>query len=182
MRKFAGVLLLCATVLTALSADAAPSSPWRKVIGARTVRLWVDAQFMDELVLNARARVDVTWLPRSLMRLLDRDGSAEDWVVAALSNYYASRKEAAERMRGHDVLALRYRAEKNWNFDPTALTVDGYRVTSEDLLGNASIRVVGELPSGTEGTLLVRVPSLKGGRRVRLALDPDSADLETPAR
>ena len=173
----AGGLLLAAS-----PAAARQSKEWQKALDARTVRLWVDAQFLEELVLNARARIEITWLPRPLMQRLDRDSDIEEWARGGLAIYYSSDPNTSAKMKGRDVLARRYRAEKNWNFDPTNLTVGDYRVTSDDLLGNASTRVIGELPSGTEGRLLLCVPSLKPGRAVRIALGPDSADLETPRR
>lgn len=85
-------------------------------------------------------------------------------------------------MKGRDILALNYRAVKNWDFDPTRLTVGGYRVTPEDLLGHRDLRVTGELPPGTEGTLFLCVPALKPGSRVEITMGPDRAVLEAPAR
>lgn len=180
LKKFF-VGLLC-IVLLASAAEARQSGEWRKVLAARTAPLWVDAQFLDELVLNARARIDVTWLPRSLQRRLDKDREVDEWVVRGLSFYYSSDREAAVRMKGRDVIALNYRAQKSWTFDPTMLVIGGYAVVSEDLLGHPDLRVIGELPSGTSGTLFICVPALKPGRRIHISLGPDSADLEAPGR
>ena len=52
-----GYLLLCAP------AWAHTSKAWQKTLDARTVRIWIDAQFLDDIVLNARAELNVTWLP-----------------------------------------------------------------------------------------------------------------------
>ena len=164
-------LLLCAPAWGHASGE------WKKTLEARTARLWIDAQLLDDIVLNARAELNVTWLPRTLRRRLERDRDVHEWVVTGLSCYYPADREAERRMKGRDVLALNYRAVKNWDFDPTQLTVGGYRVTPEDLL-----RVTGELPPGTEGTLFLCVPAIKPGSRVEIAMGPDRAVLEAPAR
>lgn len=169
-------ILLCAP------AWAHTSKAWQKTLDARTVRIWIDAQFLDDIVLNARAELNVTWLPQSLQKRLDKDRDVPEWVVQGLGLYFSSDKETRRRMKGRDVLALNYRAVKNWDFDPTRLTVGGYRVTPEDLLGHRDLRVTGELPPGTEGTLFLCVPALKPGSRVEITMGPDRAVLEAPAR
>ena len=49
-------------------------------------------------------------------------------MVQGLGLYFGSDKETRRRMKGRDVLALNYRAVKNWDFDPMQLSVGGYRV------------------------------------------------------
>lgn len=158
------------------------SGEWKKTLEARTARLWIDAQLLDDIILNARAELNVTWLPRTLRRRLERDRDVHEWVVTGLGYYYPADREAERRMKGRDVLALNYRAVKNWDFDPMQLTVGGYRVTPEDLLGHRDLRVTGELSPGTEGTLFLCVPAIKPGSRVEIAMGPDRAVLEAPAR
>lgn len=175
-------VLLLACLLLCAPAWGRASGEWEKALEARTVQLWIDAQLLDDIVLNARAELNVTWLPRTLRKRLERDRDVHEWVVKGLGCYYPADKEAERRMKGRDILALNYRAVKNWDFDPTRLTVGGYRVTPEDLLGHRDLRVTGELPPGTEGTLFLCVPALKPGSRVEITMGPDRAVLEAPAR
>ena len=158
------------------------SKEWKRILDARTVRIWIDAQLLDDIVLNARAELNVTWLPRSLQKRLEKDRDVPEWVVAGLNFYYSTNEETRQRMKGRDVLALNYRAVKNWDFDPTQMVVGNHRVAPEDLLGHKDLRVTGELPPGTEGTLFLSVPALKPGSRVEVAMGPDKAVLEAPAR
>ena len=171
-----GCLLLCAP------AWAHTSKAWQKTLDARTVRVWIDAQFLDDIVLNARAELNVTWLPQALQRRLDKDRDVPEWVIQGLGFYFSSDKETRQRMKGRDVLALNYRAVKNWDFDPTQLSVGGYRAASEDLLGHRDLRVIGELPPGTEGTLFLSVPALKPGSSVEIVMGLERAELQVPAR
>ena len=171
-----GCLLLCAP------AWAHTSKAWQKTLDARTVRVWIDAQFLDDIVLNARAELNVTWLPQALQRRLDKDRDVPEWVIRGLGFYSSSDKETRQRMKGRDVLALNYRAVKNWDFDPTQLSVGGYRAASEDLLGHRDLRVSGELPPGTEGTLFLSVPALKPGSSVEIVMGSERAELQVPAR
>lgn len=180
IKRIAALSLLC--LLFSASAWGHASKEWAKILEARTARMWVDAQLLGEIVLNARAELNVTWLPRALRKRLEKDRDVHEWVVAGLNFYYSTSEGTKRRMEGRDVLALNYRAVKNWDFDPTRLTVGGYRVVPEDLLGHKDLRVTGELPSGTEGILYLCVPAIKPGSRVEVAMGPDKAVLEAPAR
>lgn len=175
-------VLLLACLLLCAPAWGRASGEWKKTLEARTVQLWIDAQLLDDIVLNARAELNVTWLPRTLRKRLERDRDVHEWVVKGLGCYYPADKEAERRMKGRDILALNYRAVKNWDFDPTQLIVGGYRVLPEDLLGHKDLRVIGELPPGTAGTLFLSVPALKPGRNVEIVMGSERAELQVPAR
>ena len=62
------------------------------------------------------------------------------------------------------------------------MSVGGYRVASEDLLGHKDLRVIGELPPGTAGTLFLSVPALKPGRNVEIVMGSERTELQIPAR
>ena len=74
-------LLLCAP------AWGHASKEWKKILEARTIRLWIDAQLLDDIILNARAELNVTWLPRTLRKRLERDRDVHEWVVKGLGCY-----------------------------------------------------------------------------------------------
>ena len=175
------VLLFCG-ILLQTPAWGHASKGWKKALDDRTVQVWIDAQRLDDIVLNARAELNVTWLPQSLRKRLDRDRDVHDWVEKGLSFYYSANEETRRRMKGRDILALNYRAVKNWTFDPTRLTVGGYAVTSEDLLGHRDLRITGDLAPGTAGTLYLCVPALKPKSKVEIVLEGDGATFEVPAR
>lgn len=179
-RRIAALSLLC--LLLCAPAWAYTSKEWQKTLDARTVRIWIDAQLLDDIVLNARAELNVTWLPRSLQKRLEKDRDIPEWVVKGLGFYHSTNEETRQRMKGRDILALNYRAVKNWDFDPTQMAVGNRRVAPEDLLGHKDLRVTGELLPGTEGTLFLSVPALKPGSRVEIVLGADKAALEAPAR
>ena len=180
----AGALLLLAFLGSAEAAPAATgpgtSAEWRKALDERTGLMWVDAQFLGKMVLNARARLTITWLPRSLLKRLDKDRQADEWVINGLSYYHTIAEDTKQKVKGRDIVALNYRAEKSWNFDPTELAFGDYRVKKEDILGHKDFLAIGELPSGTEGTLYLCVPSMKPGKRMSVTLGPDAIEMALP--
>jgi hypothetical protein len=158
------------------------SEAWQERLKARTAVLWIDGQDLGDLVLNARAELDVTWLERALVHPLQGDRSADEWLASSLAYYFSSRKETREIMKGHDILVLNYKALKNWNFDPSKLVVNGRPLETTDILTRKDYRQTGELPPGTEGTLTVRVPSVKPGERLELRYEDAGATIETPGK
>ena len=74
-------VLLLACLLLCAPAWGRASGEWKKTLEARTVQLWIDAQLLDDIVLNARAELNVTWLPRPLRKRLEWGRDVHDWVV-----------------------------------------------------------------------------------------------------
>jgi hypothetical protein len=179
-------MALCVTVfcLTATGARAEMvSEAWQRRLDARTATLWIEGQSLgDNLILNARAELRVTWLERRLSRELNTDRNVDEWVITNLGYYFSNRKETLEKLKGRDILVLNYRAIKRWDFDPTKLVVDGYAVTADDILTKSEYWEAGELPPETEGLIAVRVPALKPGRAVEIRYGDDAATLEAPRR
>ncbi|MBQ9564769.1 MAG: hypothetical protein IJU98_04200 [Synergistaceae bacterium] len=178
-RLFTGLMFLLLLAVPAF----AVSPDWRKALDARTALIWVDGQVLGTMVLNARASLFVTWLPRSLLDRLYQDREVDEWVVKGVSFYSSLDEKTRAKMKGRDILALNYSTRKSWTFDPTELVIGDYRVSPDDILGNPALRgPTGDLSSGVEGTLFICVPSLKPGRSVRIAIGPDSVTLELPKR
>lgn len=189
MKLFAAGVLLLLALMGSLPAAAAPawtgpgtSAEWRKVLDERTGLMWVDAQILGKMVLNARARLTVTWLPRSLLKRLDKDRQVDEWVTDGLSYYNSALEDTRQKMKGRDIVALNYRTEKSWNFDPTEFAFGDYHVKKEDILGHKDFIAIGELPSGVDGTLYLCVPSLKPGQQLSVALGPDAIEMALPKR
>ncbi|MDR3265409.1 MAG: hypothetical protein LBT15_05290 [Synergistaceae bacterium] len=176
-------LTLCSLAFCATAAASAISEAWRTRLEARTATLWIEGQNLgDNLILNARAKLNVTWLERRLSRELETDRDVDEWVVTNLGYYFSSRKETRAKLKGRDILVLNYRAIKRWDFDPTKLVVDGRAITADDILTKNEYWDDGELPPDTEGTHAVCVPALKPGRTVEIRYGDDSATFEAPRR
>jgi len=162
------------------AAEARNSRAWAELLSERTVTLWIEGQlFGDNIILNARGELNVTWLESGLTNILNTDNIVEEWVKNNLSHYFSSRRETRARMRGRDVLVLNYRARKRWNFDPTNLTVNGYSVTPNDIL-TMDIHWESELLPGDTGMVAVAVPSLRPGQTVELRFEDAEATLVIP--
>ena len=177
--------LLSLFVLSSMSSvpALAMSNEWRKTIDSRTALIWVDGQVLGNMVLNARAKLFVTWLPLSLRTKLDRDRDVDEWVINGLGYYYSRDTDVKAMMKGRDIIALNYATQKSWHFDPTELSIGDYHVTAADVLGHPELRgPAGDLPSGVNGTLFICVPSMKPGKSVKISIGQDSAVLELPKR
>ena len=161
-------------------AEAYSSRAWRERLSERTTTLWIEGQYLgDGIVLNARGELNVTWLERGLSNVLSDDGDVDDWVLDSLNYYFSNRRETRAKVSGRDVFALNYRAIKNWSFDPTKLTVNGYTITPDDIL-TRRIYWESELAAGSVGTVAVAAPSLKPGQTVELLYEDAAGEFEVP--
>ena len=182
MKKIISVLML-AFLLAYASPVLAMSADWSKAIDARTTLIWVDAQILGKMVLNARAKLFITWLPKSLLSMLRKDHDADEWITNGLGFYSSINEDTAAKVKGRDIIALNYATLKSWHFNPSDLVIGDYHVTDDDILGHEYFRgQTGDLPSGIEGLLFICVPSLKPGRSVTITLENDSAVLELPKK
>lgn len=185
MKKYLLILLIfLLNICIAAHAAPSPARVWQKIINERTAAIWADAQFLDTIVLNARGNASVTWLPRSLIKILDKNKDAEEWVVTGLSFYYSRSADTQKKLKGRDVVAVNYKAVKTWSFNPTDFIFENYAVTSGDILSNSYDYVTGELNSGTQDIVFLSVPSkiMKPGKDVKISLGEDSAVLHLPKK
>ncbi len=183
MRKYRTVLIAALLILVCGgSAFAHASRDWKNRLDAHTAKLWVDAQFLGDIVLNARAEMDIVWLPKSLLRVLEQDNDVYEWVSKALSYHYANKKDGRPDVKGRDIFVLNYRVRKVWNFDPADIVINGYKIKPEDIFTDKSLRVAGELANGDEGSLAVCVPALKPGSVVEISLGTDKINFEVPKK
>ena len=173
------ILLIFSIVTLCADAEAHSSKAWEKRLNERTVTLWVDAQMLGDLVLNARGELNVTRVERGLTRYLDTDRDVEEWLVNALNYYSSNRKDTRAKVKGRDVFVLNYRAVKFWNFDPTKLVIGEYSVSQEDVLTKKEYWE-SALSPGNTGTVSISAPSQPG--RVELRYEDAHATLEVPKK
>jgi hypothetical protein len=149
-------------------------------VDARTVTLWIEGQDIGGLVLNARAELNVTWAERGLLRHLENDRDAEEWLMEGLNYYHSNRKETRAKLRKRDVFVLRYRSVKYWDFAPEKLVIGGYAITKDDILTRKEYWQSGELPPGVAGFLTVCAPALEPGRMIELRYEDTRAVFAVP--
>jgi hypothetical protein len=177
--RHAAVLCL---LLSILPAAAHSSKAWRERLDARTATLWIDGLDVGGVILNARGELNVTWADRGLLRCLENDRDADEWLTEGLNYYFSNRKDVRAKLKKRDAFVLRYRAIKYWNFDPAKLIIDGYAVTKDDILTRSEYWESGELPPGVTGTLTLCAPSLKPGQTIELSYEDTRVTLTLPAR
>ncbi|MDR2522266.1 MAG: hypothetical protein LBC93_00970 [Synergistaceae bacterium] len=181
-RGWFSAALVFALVWAVGFAEAHSSKAWKERLDARTATLWVEGQVLgEELVLNSRGVLQVTWLERGLTRRLGEDRDAEEWLVTNLSYYSSSRKETQAKLKGRDVFLLHYRALKRWDFDLTQVVIDGYRLTSDDVLTRKDYWKR-ELAPGSQSAVAIAAPSLKPGQKVEIRYDDALAEFKVPHR
>lgn len=180
--KIFAIVVLLLTFCTA--AEAHNSEAWQRGIAARTATIWVEGQPLgDGIVLNSRGELNITWLERGLVQVLEKDRDVDEWVVTNLSWYSSNRKETQAKVKGRDVLVLNYRAVKYWKFDPSLLIVNGHAVASDDILTKSEYWDDGEeLSPGSTGTVAIAISSLKPKQKVEIRYGDDRATLEIPSR
>jgi hypothetical protein len=182
LKKIMLFLIFSFVFFTVPDAEAHSSKAWGKLLSERTATLWVDAQMLGEdIVLNARGELNVTWVERRLTQYLDADRNVEEWLVNGLGYYSSNRKETRAKVKGRDVFVLNYKAVKFWNFDPAKLVIGEYSVSPEDVLTRKEYWE-SELSPGGRGTVAVAAPPLKPGQKVELRYEDARATLEVPKK
>lgn len=167
MLAIAAFFIFC-TSLTACAART--SAEWDKRLSANTVTLWVEGQDLGGIILNARAEINVTRIDRKMSDLLNRDRDVDEWVTESLNYYYSNRKDVKARVKKNEVFAVRCRANKFFEFDPTKLVINGYALQKEDVL-TSDIYWESEMGSGDEFVIAVLAPALKKGQKIEVSYD-----------
>jgi hypothetical protein len=176
------------------SADAAANSETtRRLAEERTSVCWVEGQFLDELVLNARGKLTFIYvdsrLGESLRKLRNPSGGGAPSnefpeIVMMHAAGYANRK-------GQALFVLLIEASKPWTFDTGKIFVGDYAVNEGDISrgvnGNPRAEIqpgTSELPSGYSGCASFFVPKeyIEPGAAIRIGYGDDSAEWTAPKK
>lgn len=149
IKKYALLICVFAMVLFANAAFADVID----LIRQRSTTCWVEGQIIDDMVLGARAKLVFIYVDGELSRALTReDAPIPEWLRYQASGFGSS------NARGKSVFIVSYETLKPMNFDPTEVTIGGYKITMKDLLNNTSVMPLGDIPTGTHGAFSVAVP------------------------
>ncbi|MDR1965946.1 MAG: hypothetical protein LBQ36_04500 [Synergistaceae bacterium] len=153
-----------------------------KLMPARTVTCWFDADRIDELILNARGKLTFLMVDGKLGGALKRL-NAEKYRTGGMTDIpdnifqYASKYNARKK---HVLLVARVQALKLWAFDSEKISVNGYSPAKEDIITGISSNPFEELRHGAKelakgynGFIGFFVPSdyLKQGAEIAIGYD-----------
>lgn len=144
----------------------------------RTAVLWVEGQRLGELIVGARARLEILLVDRPLLEAVYGENSqAPDWL--RLHAQYAT----SDALKGKTLFIVRYKALIPWTFDPQEISVGDHKISWKDILTQKAFVPSGELPSGFAGDFAVAVPKLpKTASEVSVAYGEWQSTLKIPGR
>ena len=171
------------------------SDTWRKLLEVRSSSIFTESLDLGGLRVGGRGRIIFTWLDRSLLRTLERNRDTGEDVINGLGYYYGSKSETAALIRNRDVFLLTYQAFKRWDFKIEEIVINGYRLTTDDILTPPYYRVLGEIEplrmraryaedeeDLDDFRLHVAVPSMPRSGKVILSYGEDIVEWEIPRR
>jgi hypothetical protein len=174
------ILTLAIALLVPVSAFAAPTSAAaQKFFERRLIRVWYEGLVMDELVLGARGKLTFLYVDARMGSAIQKlNTPTENAMPPDVAKHLLSYTGNYGRRKGHTLFAVSVEAFKHWSFNPTELTVGGYRVTDEDLVtgvvGDRRYEIspgVNELAADYTGMFSFYVPNehLKAGTGIEIA-------------
>lgn len=143
-------LLIFTLIVSCFFVGRGEAASFRELLEARTATCWVEGQVLGDMVIGARARLSFVLVDATLAKSLSGNPEAPDWLVWHGQHYGA---------KGKTLFVIRFKALKPWNFEPTSLYVGDHQVEKEDIRTRVHFLPQGDLPSGTEATLAVLVPT-----------------------
>lgn len=145
----------------------------------RVACIWIEGEMLGDMILGAKGQLTFVCMDSKACRwAAGNRGSIPEWLSWNLQHRTAAEKEKKA------LFLLRYKAIKNWNFDPKEIKIGGYSLKEEDLVTRNELRVTGDLPPDTKGTLALLVPPeyLKPGSTIALSYGPWAKDWTVPGR
>lgn len=142
--------LILLVLALSLAVPAWAVSPFQERLQARTATFWIEGQALGDMVLGARARLSFVLVDATLARDLSGNPEAPEWLSWHGQHYGA---------KGKTLFIVRLKTLKPMTFDPTLLHVGDHQVTMDDVLTRQHFLPQGDLPSGLEGTLALRIPT-----------------------
>lgn len=155
------------------------ASSYDDVLKARMTTIWVDGQLLGDMVLGATSQLTLLYMDKKACDLAERErGQLPDWITWNLQY----KGDASRDKRG--LFLVRYKALKNWDFDISRMSINGYFLAEGDILTKSEFVKSGILPSGTEGTLAVGIPLsyLKPGKKISISYGDWSEQWTIPKR
>ncbi len=169
------------TVLIVLSATGSPafSQDFEVLEKERMTSIWVGGEILGDMVLGAEGQVILLYMDRKACRMAaEQRGSIPEWLSWNLQH------EADAIREKKAFFLVRYKAMKNWHFDPEEIKIGEYSLRQEDLVTRKEFRKIGDLSPDTEGTLALLVPSkyVKPGSTVTISYGRWSENWTIPRR
>jgi len=174
LRVLGGLLLVCLMGGGVL----ARGKSLEELLSLRTAVIWVEGQRLGDLVVGARARLEILLVDRDLVEeIYGENSQAPDWL--RLHAQYAS----SGALKGKTLFIVRYKALIPWSFDPQEISVGDHRVDWKDILTRKEFFPSGELPSGMMGELALAVPgSFNKASEITVAYGEWPSTLKIPGR
>lgn len=153
MKKFSRFIGFCFFVLLTSAIPAISSDSLEKAEEKRSVILWVEGKQMGDMVVNARAQMYFCLLDSTMCSLIAKDPSEVSDDMAEAAQF---RDRAASQKS--QLFLLRYRALKRWDFDPTNIVINGWKVDKKHIYTNYALAAIGEIPPSIQSAIALGVP------------------------
>lgn len=192
---FAAVSMILLMGLRSPSFAAEKPTKFQELLAPRTVYCWIEGSALDEIVLNARAKLSFVYVDRKLgdamyarrkgsdARHSDERDSVPEWLFDNGWDY-RKKKDTA-------LFVLHVEAMKPWTFDTSQVFIGGYRLNDADIVKQgksiASFVVEGgamELPGdfSTQLSFFVPAKDLKPGETIALGYGDYRVEWKVPAK
>lgn len=145
----------------------------------RTPGLWIEGQILGDMILGARAQLVFGYVDSKAYNIIrNKNAGLPQWMSWNMQYYLEAKAKKSS------FFILRYKAIKNWNFEPSSISVGGYRVENSDIFTRPDYRNTGMLAPDTVGTIAFSVPDkyVKPGRTIVLSYGEDSIKWSVPER
>ena len=173
------LIALISSLFSLLGGSALSASSSEDVLKARMATIWVGGQMLGDVVLGATSQLTFLYMDGKACDLAEKErGQLPDWITWNLQY----RGNASSGKKGF--FLIRYKALKDWDFDISKISIGGYALTKDDIFTKLEFMKSGFLPSGTEGSLAICVPTsyLKPGKSISISYGDWSEQWIIPKR
>ena len=197
--NFSVVLLILMSAFFTTFAETANavgnSNNWDRLLEKRSSSIFTESIDLGGLRVGGRGQITFTWLDRGLQKALDMDKDTYEAIISGLAYYHIKKPEVVKLLKNRDVFLLSYQAVKRWDFKIEEIVINGYRLTTDDILTPTYDRVLGEIPPRRtleklieedgdldDYRLHVAVPSMPRSGFVILSYGDDTVEWEIPSQ
>ncbi|MDO4987406.1 MAG: hypothetical protein Q4E17_00025 [Synergistes sp.] len=174
MKKIILLMLSFALLLSAAAvsfADDEYNSQGQSVselIKQRQVGFWIEGTQFGDMILGARAKMQVIYMDKDLSTSIARDKFVPEWLtdMAQYWRYSTLKKK---------VFVAYLETNKPMNFDYTKLSVGGYLLQKDDILSPSMTNPFGDVASGEKASFAFTVPAsvLKSKKEIKISYGDD---------